>query len=120
MKSYRPERAVQWAALRNCLGSWSMKRGVKIVRQLSFGLLLLSFLDPAAPARAQGCSLCKDATAGSAPRAREGMRRAILVLGIPAGVVFLGILVIACRIQPRGEEIGTSYSPLTVDGEDSR
>jgi hypothetical protein len=119
MKSFRPERAVQWPALRNCSGSWAKKRGMNIVRQLSFGLLLLSFLGAAVPARAQGCSLCKDATAGSAPRAREGMRRAILVLGIPAGAVFLGILVIARRIQPREEEIGSSYSPLTVDGEDT-
>jgi len=48
------------------------------------------------------------------------MRRAILVLGIPAGAVFLGILVLARRIQPREEEIASSYSPLTIDGEDSR
>jgi hypothetical protein len=102
------------------MGSQSKQRGMNIVRQLSFGFLLLSFLGATAPARAQGCSLCKDATAGSAPRAREGMRRAILVLGIPAGAVFLGILVIARCIQPREEEIGSSYSPLTVDGEDAR
>ncbi|MBB6146640.1 hypothetical protein HNQ77_004619 [Silvibacterium bohemicum] len=50
---------------------------------------------------AQGCSLCKDATAGSAPRAREGLRRAILVLGIPAGAIFLAILVIARQSRPR-------------------
>jgi hypothetical protein len=53
---------------------------------------------------AQGCSLCKDTTAGSAPKARQGLRRAILVLGIPAGTIFLGILLIACRIQPRERE----------------
>jgi hypothetical protein len=52
-------------------------------------------------APAQGCSLCRDTTAGSAPRVREGLRRAILVLGLPAGVVFLGILVVARNSKPR-------------------
>ena len=50
--------------------------------------------------RAQGCSLCRDTTAGSAPKAREGLRRGILVLGLPAGAVFLGILAVAWKIKP--------------------
>ncbi|HZD49981.1 MAG TPA: hypothetical protein VE178_14665 [Silvibacterium sp.] len=53
---------------------------------------------------AQGCSVCRDATAGSAPRVRESLRRGILVLGVPAGAVFTGILVLARRIKPREEE----------------
>jgi hypothetical protein len=52
---------------------------------------------------AQGCSLCRDASAGSAAKAREGLRRGILVLGIPAGAVFLGILAVAWKIKPRDD-----------------
>ena len=50
---------------------------------------------------AQGCSLCKDSTAGSAPRVRQSLRRAILILGLPAGGIFIGILVLARKIKPR-------------------
>lgn len=50
---------------------------------------------------AQGCSLCRDTTAGSAPKTREGLRRGILVLGLPAAAVFVGILVLAFKIKPR-------------------
>jgi hypothetical protein len=56
------------------------------------------------PVHAQGCSLCRDTTAGSAPKEREGLRRGILVLGLPAGGVFVGILVLALRMKPRDEE----------------
>ncbi len=50
---------------------------------------------------AQGCSLCKDTTAGSASIVRQSLRRAILILGLPAGGIFIGILVLARRIKPR-------------------
>jgi hypothetical protein len=50
---------------------------------------------------AQGCSLCKDVTAGSAPHQRQALRRAILIMGIPAGALFLGTLVLAGKIKPR-------------------
>jgi hypothetical protein len=53
---------------------------------------------------AQGCSLCRDTSAGTSEKAREGLRRGILVLGIPAGAVFVGILAVAWRIEPREEE----------------
>jgi hypothetical protein len=53
------------------------------------------------PALAQGCSLCRDTTAGSAPKAREGLRRGILVLGVPAGALFVGILALAWKIKPK-------------------
>jgi hypothetical protein len=52
---------------------------------------------------AQGCSLCRDATAGSAPRVRQGLRRGVIALGIPAGVIFVGVLVLARRMKPREE-----------------
>ncbi|MBV8113504.1 MAG: hypothetical protein JO300_02105 [Silvibacterium sp.] len=60
-----------------------------------------SLLTLAPPIHAQGCSLCRDTTAGSAPRVRQSLRRAILVLGVPAGGIFLGILLVAKNIRPR-------------------
>jgi hypothetical protein len=62
--------------------------------------VFLSIVMSAPAALAQGCSLCRDTTAGSAPKAREGLRRGILVLGIPAGALFVGILVLAWKIKP--------------------
>jgi len=53
---------------------------------------------------AQSCSLCRDTTAGAPAKEREGMRKGILVLGIPAGGVFVGILALALRMKPRDEE----------------
>jgi hypothetical protein len=46
---------------------------------------------------AQGCSMCRDTTAGSAPQVRAGLRRAIPVLAIPAILLFGGFLVAARR-----------------------
>ena len=46
---------------------------------------------------AQGCSMCRDTTAGSAPQIRSGLRRAIPVLAIPAIALFVGFFVIARR-----------------------
>lgn len=57
-----------------------------------------------ASAIAQGCSLCRDTAAGSAPKAREGLQRGILVLGVPAAAVFVGILALAWKIKPREED----------------
>ncbi len=50
---------------------------------------------------AQGCSMCRDTTAGSAPQARAGLRRAIPFLGIPAVTLFCGILVVGFRTKTR-------------------
>lgn len=68
--------------------------------QLSFlRIFMLSMLLFATTqsARAQGCSMCRDTTAGSAPQIRAGLRRAIPVLAIPAIALFLGFFVIARR-----------------------
>jgi hypothetical protein len=71
------------------------------VRQLAaFAVIGIALALPLA-SHAQGCALCRDTTAGSAPRIRQSLRRAILVLGLPAGAVFIGILVVAKRIKPR-------------------
>ena len=67
------------------------------LRLLTFLLMLALTL----PIHAQGCSLCRDTTAGSAPHVRQSLRRAILILGLPAGSIFLGILVLARKIKPR-------------------
>lgn len=48
-------------------------------------------------AHAQGCSMCRDSTAGSAPQVRAGLRRAIPVLAVPAILLFAGFLVVARR-----------------------
>ncbi len=66
-------------------------------------LALLAFLAAFAfPAimLGQGCSMCRDATAGSAPQTRKAFRRAIPLLGIPAIAIFSGALVLARKIQP--------------------
>jgi hypothetical protein len=58
-------------------------------------------------AHAQGCSMCRDTTAGSAPQVRAGLRRAIPVLAIPAILLFGGFLVAARRTdawQRRSQE----------------
>ena len=56
------------------------------------------FLLSGAPAvHAQGCSMCRDTTAGSAPQTRAGLRRAIPVLAIPAIALFVGFFVVARR-----------------------
>jgi hypothetical protein len=69
-------------------------------RALSAAALTLLLVLPL-HSHAQGCSLCKDSTAGSAPMVRQSLRRAILILGLPAGGIFLGILVLARKIKPR-------------------
>jgi hypothetical protein len=48
----------------------------------------------------QGCSLCRDATAGSTLQARRAFRVAIPLLGIPAIGIFAGILIAVGRVRP--------------------
>jgi hypothetical protein len=56
-------------------------------------------LSPALLARAQGCSMCRDTTAGSAPQVRAGLRRAIPVLAVPAIGLFIAFFVVARRFD---------------------
>jgi TRAP-type C4-dicarboxylate transport system permease small subunit len=63
---------------------------------LCFATLLCTF---ALAAHAQGCSMCRDTTAGSASEIRAGFRRAIPVLAIPAIGLFLAFFVVARRID---------------------
>jgi hypothetical protein len=55
------------------------------------------FLSSAPAAHAQGCSMCRDTTAGATPQIRAGLRRAIPVLAIPAIALFIGFFVVARR-----------------------
>jgi hypothetical protein len=73
--------------------------------------MTMVLLSPALVARAQGCSMCRDTTAGSAPQVRAGLRRAIPVLAIPAIALFVGFFVVARRTDAwhRSEE------PQTID-----
>ena len=72
-------------------------------RLLLIVLLGIALCVPVA-GHAQSCSLCRDSTAGAPAQEREGMQRGILVLGIPAGGVFVGILLVALRMKPKPEE----------------
>jgi hypothetical protein len=63
-------------------------------------LLLFLVLFPAYFSHAQGCSMCRDTTVGSAPQMRQGLRKAIPILGIPAAALFLGILLFAGKTRP--------------------
>jgi hypothetical protein len=74
------------------------------VKRLLIAAVLAAGMCLPAMGHAQGCSLCRDTAAGSAQKAREGLRRGILVLGVPAGAVFVGILVVAWKIKPHGED----------------
>ena len=64
-------------------------------------------------AHAQGCSMCRDTTAGSAPQIRAGLRKAIPVLAIPAIGLFIGFFVIARRSDAwhQEEEVDTERGP---------
>jgi len=64
-------------------------------------LILLAGVLSVSPALfGQGCSLCRDTTAGSAPQARKALLWAIPLLGIPAIGIFAGVLLLARTIQP--------------------
>lgn len=58
----------------------------------------------AIPATGFACPACRDVTAGSPPKMQAGIRKGILVLGIPAGAVFVGILGLAWKMKPQAEE----------------
>ncbi|HVJ07062.1 MAG TPA: hypothetical protein VM554_01625 [Acidisarcina sp.] len=64
-------------------------------------LLLAAVLAVPVPVHAQGCSMCRDTAAGSAPQVRRSLRVAIPVLGIPALVLFLAMLGVAFRFRAK-------------------
>ena len=84
--------------------------------RIGFMTLLLA---GALVARAQGCSMCRDTTAGSAPQIRAGLRRAIPVLAIPAIALFVGFFVVARRTdawhRPETDAWHRSEEAQTID-----
>jgi hypothetical protein len=86
---------------------------LKYVRS-QLAILLVSFFHAAA-AMAQ-CAICRDATAGSAPAARAGLRLAIPVLGVPALVLFSTLLVLALRRDKQMRESERDRKSLKADG----
>ena len=64
-------------------------------------LILTAMLALPTPISAQGCSMCRDTAAGSAPQVRKSLRRAIPILGIPATALFLAMLGVAFRFHPK-------------------
>ncbi len=66
-------------------------------------LLLFLAMIGASNAFGQGCSLCRDTTAGSAPQVRKSLRLAIPILAIPAAGMFTTILYysIARKTKPQ-------------------
>jgi hypothetical protein len=61
--------------------------------------VLMLLLSPALIARAQGCSMCRDTTAGASPQIRAGLRRAIPILAVPAIGLFIAFFVVARRFD---------------------
>ena len=87
-------------------------RRENFIRQCLLRICFMTLmLSGALAAHAQGCSMCRDTTAGSAPQIRAGLRRAIPVLAIPAIALFCGFFVVARRTDAwhRSEE------PQTID-----
>jgi hypothetical protein len=69
-----------------------------LLRSCALPLCLAALLLSSTPAaHAQGCSMCRDTTAGSAPKVRAALRRAIPVLAIPAIALFVGFFFVARR-----------------------
>jgi hypothetical protein len=71
------------------------------MKKILLGMVLASTMIFPALASAQGCSMCRDTAAGSAPRMRQSLRRAIPILGVPAGVLFLAMLTVVWRFDRR-------------------
>jgi uncharacterized membrane protein len=71
------------------------------MKKIFLGIVLAGAMLSPALATAQGCSMCRDTVAGSAPRMRESLRRAIPILGVSAGVLFLTMLTVAWRFDRR-------------------
>ena len=69
------------------------------MKKFFLGMMLAGAMLFPSLSSAQGCSMCRDTAAGSAPRMRQSLRRAIPILGIPAGVLFLTMLTVAWRFD---------------------
>lgn len=70
------------------------------IKRAALSLFFSVLLFPTPFATAQGCSACRDDTAGSAPQVRQSLRKAIPILGVPAAILFLGVLLLAAKARP--------------------
>ena len=76
-----------------------MRRQSSIRHRLLRLCVLILLLSAAVAARAQGCSMCRDSTAGASPQIRAGLRRAIPILAVPALGLFIAFFVVARRFD---------------------
>jgi hypothetical protein len=60
-------------------------------------IILAALLALAAPARAQGCALCRDNTASTPPRTQMAYRHAIELLATTASILFAGTVLLLKR-----------------------
>jgi hypothetical protein len=87
-----------------------MRKTLLAMRKAFLTLGLFAAIGLPLNARGQGCSMCRDATAGSAPQARKAFRRAIPLLGFPAVGIFAGVLLLARKMEP-GKQADGDESP---------
>ncbi|MEO8726381.1 MAG: hypothetical protein ABI383_09675 [Acidobacteriaceae bacterium] len=78
-----------------------MKYPEALLRSL-FVLCLL--LGASISARAQGCSMCYNNAAQANEHQRAALRRGILVLGIPAGLMICGLALAAYRSNNNADD----------------
>lgn len=67
-------------------------------------LAIAVLLTASSMAFGQGCSLCRDATAGSAPQFRRSLRIAIPILAVPALGMFSAILYASMSRRTRHQD----------------
>jgi hypothetical protein len=73
---------------------------------MNFGVVMLLLAASAAPAMAQGCSMCYASAAQEDARAQQALNLGIIVLIIPPVLLFAGVMVTAFRRRDE-EEMGT-------------
>lgn len=66
-------------------------------RRALLAVVLAALLPLAAPARAQGCALCRDNTASTPPQTQAAYRHAIELLATTASVLFAGTVLLLKR-----------------------
>ena len=62
-------------------------------------ILLAALLAVAPAAHSQGCSQCRDNAAATPPKTQAAYRRAIILLVVTAGTLFIGTLVMLKRTR---------------------
>lgn len=72
---------------------WDM--GSRTVKTLALILLFCALLAP--PAKAQGCTQCRDNTAATPPATQRAYRHAIILMVVTASGLFLTTLIILKR-----------------------